>query len=530
MAAKEKIEKIREELRKLPRLLRNEIWHTSVVGERSLRGRYFALLRFLSITWQGILDNRIFGSAAALSYSSLLALGPLVAIVIMVSGFVLQNSDDEDVAARMLTRAIYFVAPQTQDYSQTEPEKMGPAAKKSQDAGQAKAADNKAEPKTVENASGEERVPMTIEGEDGEEIPLNPELVDFINNLVDKSRSGAVGLLGSLILIAISIQLIISIENTFNSIWGVRRGRAWMHRVVLYWTLISLGAVLGFAAIFLLTASTIKRFFDHIPFGIGESLFQLGMLGAPLVSFAILVFLLAVFYRFIPNCHVSWRPALVGGFIVALLLVANNYLSFLYIDRVVRAQSLYGSVGIVPILMFGLYVFWVFALLGGQITYGIQNVDLLTNQRAWSHTSPQTRQLLSLAALLTVARRFLDCDPPISQSELADKLRVPVNVLNESLTQLVDMGMISLVDVDDDDEEDAVHYQPGRPLERISLASFKEALENAGNREGGDLLLGVDPVLRLYQQELLDYTDKKEANRSLADLLNNYKGEERQPC
>ena len=39
---------------------------------------------------------------------------------------------------------------------------------------------------------------------------------------------------------------------------------------------------------------------------------------------------------------------------------------FLYVQRVVDTRSLYGSVGIIVVLMLGLYVFWLLILLGGQ--------------------------------------------------------------------------------------------------------------------------------------------------------------------
>ena len=78
---------------------------------------------------------------------------------------------------------------------------------------------------------------------------------------------------------------------------------------------------------------------------------------APLFSFTYIIVLLMAFYRFIPNTIVSWRAAFIGSVIVATLLILNNYLSFLYVERVISNGSLYGSVTIVPILMFDLYVF-----------------------------------------------------------------------------------------------------------------------------------------------------------------------------
>lgn len=129
-----------------------------------------------------------------------------------------------------------------------------------------------------------------------------------------------------------------------------------------------------------LSVSTIIRFISDLPFGqqISGIIFWM----TPLFSFMLIVLLLMAFYRFIPNTSVRWRAAIIGSVIVAVLLILNNFLTFLYIQRVISNRSLYGSVAIVPILLFGLYVFWLFILLGGQITYSVQNANYLTNSEA----------------------------------------------------------------------------------------------------------------------------------------------------
>ena len=117
----------------------------------------------------------------------------------------------------------------------------------------------------------------------------------------------------------------------------------------------------------------------------------------PSVSFVILVGVLAVFYRAIPNTRVRWRPALCGAVAVAVLLTANNFLQFLYLKRVLLTRSLFGSLGIIPVLMFGLFVFWLFVLVGGQISYAVQNVHLRNARLAWGSLSATNRERLSLS-------------------------------------------------------------------------------------------------------------------------------------
>ncbi len=176
-------------------------------------------------------------------------------------------------------------------------------------------------------------------------------------------------------------------------------------------------------------------------------------------------------------------------------------------------------VSILPIFLFGLWLFWVILLLGGQLSFAIQNVNNLTNQRAWENVSLRTRETLSLVALLMVARRFDKCEKPYSADDLADKIRVPANILNECLSQLVDIGYLSPVENDSDTHAESSRYLPARPLEHITLASFKESLETRGNNEGMGLIKYSDPVLNQYEERLLDYKSNDAGKKSLKELF-----------
>ncbi len=466
----------------LRQFIGHDIWQVST-DEHSEDNRRKRWLRFIILSGHGAMQNKLPSQSAALSYYTLIAIGPLLALAIMVSGFVLHGKDD-DFAANALNRLILFVAPQIS----LEIGSLHHTPDHSVDSGAAA-------------------------------MSLNPQLIELINNLVDKARSGAVGLVGSIVLIFISIQLISSIENTFNQIWGVRRGRSLAHRVVTYWTLISLGAVLAFAAVTIFAGSTLAHLLDRFPLEVSRSIEQLLKLTAPLVSFSVIALLLALFYRFIPNTTVKWLPALAGAILVTGLLLLNNYLSFLYIDRVIRAQSLYGSVAIIPILLFGLFIFWLFVLAGGQLSYCMQNFKLLTNSRMWENISLDTRETLSLVVMILVARSFQSCREPLCVTEMSEQLHIPSNVLNQCITFLCDMGYLAPTERTDGKTEATVRFLPGKPIEKITLAKFKQDYEEHGNRTGSQSLETADPIIGHYRETLTRYSTLSRDNRTLAELI-----------
>jgi membrane protein len=194
-------------------------------------------------------------------------------------------------------------------------------------------------------------------------------------------------------------------------------------------------------------------------------------------------------------------------------------LSFLYVDRVVQTNSLYGSVGIIVILMLGLYIFWLLILLGGQVTYAVQNADFLTNENAWQKISELTREVISLSVLLLVTKRFQSGQSPIHSSELLEKLRVPSHILNSSISRLCELGYLYLIESKTTEAERDRAYQPGKPAESITLGSFKQSFEACGNNEGVDIVASVDPAIRTYLDEVVSLKDCPQAQTKISDLI-----------
>ncbi len=101
---------------RLAHIYHREIWQSAFLKDRSPKGCLFAVLRVVSITLTVVVESRIASRAAALSFSSLLGLGPLIAIAVLVSGFALGNNNDPNLVADSLNRLVKIVAPQIAQY------------------------------------------------------------------------------------------------------------------------------------------------------------------------------------------------------------------------------------------------------------------------------------------------------------------------------------------------------------------------------------------------------------------------------
>jgi len=492
-------------------LYTKEIWQPALLDDTSLRGRFYALLRVVSITITVFRDTKAASRASALSFSSLLGLGPLVAIAMLVAGMVLDDKDP-DLAVNTLNRVIRFIAPQVAEYeAQTSAEGGGNtnlavsaiAPNPTLQAGSGPALNRPASDELPRSATASSSPNKRVEDSSLEPSSEAEATVErMLSGFISGSRSGTAGAVGALTLILIVILLFKGIEDAFNEIWGLREGRSWLMRIIYYWTILTLGAVLFFASITLLSAGAfVNVFIAKLPFG--TEILQLVRWLLPLSSGALVIGMLTLFYRYIPNTQVYWRAAFAGAVIVALLLLANNFLAFIYVRRVVISRSLYGSLGIMPILMFGLYIFWLYVLIGGQISYAVQNARFRSSQAAWGNLSHASREHLLLLVFLTVARRFQDCLPACSASQLSNIIKAPTQITNECLQRLVDMRFLTPIPAAETEPTNDFLYQPARPLNRTTLADFKSRFESFGEEAASEeAMQALDPLLPRYTAAL----------------------------
>ena len=458
-------------------LWHKEIWRTAYLNDRSPRGWLYAAMRVVSITYTVFIETHVPARAAALSFSSLLGLGPLVAIAVLIGGFVLGNNSDPNLVANQLGQIIERIVPQL---------------------------------KTLEAADA----PST-----GEMVA--PEIVTLLNGFITNARSGSAGVLGALSLIFVVLLMFKSVEDAFNDIWGVRLGRSMLMRVVFYWTILTLGAVLFFAAIALLGAGAFVNVFntslERLPGG--HELLAALRWSLPLFSLTLLIAILMLVYRVIPNTRVFWRAAFAGALVVTVLILLNNYVALFYVRRVLQTKSLYGSLALPVVLMLGLYIFWLYLLIGGVISYAVQNVHFRNSQAAWSQLNESMRERLSLVVLLTISRRFQDCLAPVTASQLGELLKVPTQIINECLNRLGQMKLVTTLRPTQGEPATEHRYQPARPLNRMTLLEFKTLDDSLGDDIVGQTLEHIDPILTHYDSELARIGEQEFFQKNLEQLL-----------
>ena len=262
------------------------------------RARAGTFSRFLA---KRFLDDRLFQSAAALAYTTLFALVPLVMVVFgVLSAFPVFDEWSRQLSDYIFSNFVPSAASSVQD-----------------------------------------------------------KLIEFSNNAKKLTAAGVIALVISLLI------TLNSVETTFNRIWRVASSRPKFGRFLVYWTVLTLGAMVAAASL-----AISARFYALPIFATtqGKVLETLLLTLAPVL---IEVVAIAAIYRVVPHRTIKLRYAVAGALLATLLLELIKWGLGLYLASFNSYATIYGTVAIAPILLLWIYLGWVAVLLGASFASSI---------------------------------------------------------------------------------------------------------------------------------------------------------------
>lgn len=404
--------------------------------EKQISG-FQAFLHFWTLVVRSFIRNRCPLRASGLAYASLLALVPMLAVIISVSASLLKTQGEEPI----------------RQFIDTMVERLTPNAAENPDAslGPARPGGRLLDPAEYEKT--------------------RRDMAQKINAFVGNIQSGTLGITGMVALLFVAISMLSRIEDTFNDIWGVPRGRSWFNRIVQYWGALTLGPI-----VLVVTATlTSGPYFEATTKWIGSRGAAGAMamqIGVEILPYAIWSLAFALFYQLMPNTTVHWRAAFIGGLVSGCLWQANSKFSVLYVSRVVTNSRIYGSLGMVPVFMIGLYFAWLIMLFGAQVAYAFQNRRTYLQERQAESVHQRGREFVALRLAVAVAARFRTGAPPSPLTALADEVGVPTRLAGQLLRAMTKAGLLAEVTVGE------AAFVPARPLNQLTVQDVLQAIRS----------------------------------------------------
>lgn len=175
-------------------------------------------------------------------------------------------------------------------------------------------------------------------------------------------KAAGLTLIGIALLVLTALMLLLTIDRVFNNIWGVRRPRPLLRRLMVHWFAMTLGP-LALGGIVLATGHVVAT---SIALAGEGSL--IGDFSARLVPHVLLASLFSVLYYVVPNHPVRALHALAGGVAAAVVFLLMQRSFGLFIARIPTYTLIYGTFAVLPIFLVWLYLSWVVILLGAALS------------------------------------------------------------------------------------------------------------------------------------------------------------------
>lgn len=250
----------------------------------------------------------------------------------------------------------------------------------------------------------------------------------FIANAGKLTAAGVVGLAVTAVL------LLVTIEDALNAVFRVERERSPLAKLLVYWTVVTLGPLLiGLS----LSLQTYLAAASHWAVGRTGTALMTMPLPTLLSIVAFTILLMAV-----PNRRVRFRDAVIGGTVAGLIFAALRGAFGYYVSTADFYTNVYGAVAAVPIFLMWMFMSWTAVLVGAEITAA------LPERRAGFHREDQyargARYLtVALEVLAMLAEAARHGSGGVSRADLLERTAVAEADLRPVLMKLLATDFIA---------------------------------------------------------------------------------------
>ena len=297
------------------------------------------------------------------------------------------------------------------------------------------------------------------------ETNMVPTIMAMVERYLETAQGGVFIGIGILILLWAVYSFFQSVETAFNRIWNVQKSRSVLRQMTAYIAIVVLIPVVT-------VCSAGITIFIHSAVG------DLG--GMKMLQFIIVWMLFTVMYLSIPNTKVRFMSALIPGVIMGTLFQALQMLSVYLIAMLSRTSIVYGAFAIVPILMTLLQYTSLLILIGAQMSYAIQNNEEYEYEQDLNSMSRRYKDYIMLYLLSIIIERFDNDEAPLTAHELAIRDHLPIRLVNQLLSRMVETGILREVYKEGEEERT---YQPALDTHKITVGMVLGRIDEQGTEE-----------------------------------------------
>ena len=391
--------------------LTEDIWRVTEDEISKKRNILYNTIKIITLSIREFIQGRVINKASALTYSTLLAIIPILAILFAIArGFGLDNLLEEQLRTGL--------------------------------EGQALAAET---------------------------------ILSFIDSYLSQAKNGVFIGVGIIMLFYTVLLLTHNMEQTFNSIWQVKKLRSLYRKMTDYFSMLLLLPLLillsSGISIFMSTfMKTMEEFTLLAP--VIKSLVRL-------TPYVLTWGMFTALYIFMPNTKVKLKYAILPGILAGSAFQAFQYLYIGSQIWVSRYNAIYGSFAAIPMFLLWTQISWSICLFGAQLCYVAQNLRNFSFSKETENISRRYHDFLCILIMSLICKRFQTEEPPYTAESLSDEHKIPIRLTTTILYELQDLHLIYETPMENEDEE--MGYLPAVDINRLNVGMLLNRLDEAGS-------------------------------------------------
>jgi membrane protein len=240
-------------------------------------------------------------------------------------------------------------------------------------------------------------------------------------------QAGRLTAIGLVFLLVTAVLLMLTIDDTLNRIFRVRRRRPLGQQVIMYWSVLTLWPVLIGASLSLTTYLI----------GASSALLRL-------IPFAFTWAALTLLYILVPYRHVDVRHAAAGALLAGVAFEMAKRGFAVYVANFPTYTLVYGAFATLPIFLLWMYLSWLLVLAGAVFTAMLPGYRVIGAERE----RPPGRELTEALDILGVLSRAQDGGYVLPLDRIAAQAGVMPYRCEVALERCAELGWVAKAEKD----------------------------------------------------------------------------------
>jgi membrane protein len=344
---------------------------------------------------------------------------------------------------------------------------------------------------------------------------ITTQIISFSHKLLEQAKGGLIAGVGIVLLLWTVISIMGKIEESLNEIWEIKKSRTLIRKFSDYMAMMVFGPVLLIisSSATVLVASQVKVIVNKIAvLGVFSKVIFLLLNLLPYVSIWVL---LTMLYLIMPNTRIPLRSAILGGIIAGTIAQIVQWIYIKFQIGVASYGAIYGSFAALPLFLGMLQMSWMIVLFGAEIAYANEHYETFGFHPDYSKMSVSSKKLLMLRIFHLLTKKFSLGEKPLSVSQIAHALEIPVRLVQQFLHELSDVGLVVETAKGIKGE---VAFQPGRTIENITVKFALDEYEKYGITKIPDYQSDETEKISKYLKDISETIEKSPANVRLKEI------------